>query len=391
MYRGRVDVTVIVAVFNTMPYLRECLDSLVSQSIGRSRMQAIVVDDGSTDGSGAVLDEYAAQHPDLFTVIHQENSGGPAGPSNRALEKAVGRYVYFLGADDYLGPEALERLVVFADEHGSDIVLGKVVGVSGRFIRQRLFASNRPEVDLYGPDLRWSLANTNLYRRSLLEEHGIRYVEGLPFGSDQPFMLEACVRASRISVLGDYACYHAVDRKDRSNISYSTDYRERLRCIEFLLETVHRLVPAGPGRDTLLVRHFTWEVPSLLRLDLTNVPSDERDAVCAAAADLCERFLTDRTWKDLNAEARVLLHLARRGAVDALVQMVTASDHPPVHRTDDGDYVGYPGLEPSRPDPAYRLPSERAARDRLAAGAELVDHRSSGKRNRRLARLFGRK
>lgn len=380
------DVSVVVAVYNTMPYLRECLDSLVAQSIGQERLEVVTVDDGSTDGSGALLDEYAARHPHLFTVIHQENSGGPAGPSNRALDVAAGRYVYFLGADDHLGPEALERLVSFADEHDSDVVLGKVVGVHGRFIRQRLFSRTKPDVDLLGPDLRWSLANTNLFRRSLLEEHGIRYVEGLAFGSDQPFMLEACVRASRISVLGDYTCYYAVDRHDRSNISYSTGYQERARCIRFLLETVDRLVPAGAGRDTLLVRHFTWEVPSLLRLDLPAVPAADRAAVVEEVARFCDDFLTEGTWKDLNAEARVLLHLTRHDRVDDLLAMVTASAQPPVHRTDHGSYVGYPGFDPEQPHPAYLLPSERAERDRLAAGAELIDHR------RRLTRLLrGRK
>lgn len=109
------DVTVSLAVYNTMPYLQETLDSLVGQSIGHDRLEVVAVDDGSTDGSGALLDDYASRYPDVFRVIHQDNSGGPAGPCNRALEVAQGRFVYFLGADDYLAPEALERMVGYAD------------------------------------------------------------------------------------------------------------------------------------------------------------------------------------------------------------------------------------------------------------------------------------
>src|SRR5690348_1468184 len=108
------DVTVVVAVYNTMPYLQACLSSLVEQSIGQERLQVVAVDDGSTDGSSELLDRFAASHPSLFEVVHQSNSGGPAQPSNRALELAKGRYVYFLGADDHLGTEALERMVDFA-------------------------------------------------------------------------------------------------------------------------------------------------------------------------------------------------------------------------------------------------------------------------------------
>lgn len=102
-------VTVVVAVYNTMPYLTRCLESLVAQTIGAGQLEVIAVDDGSTDGGGAELDRFARLHPDIFTVLHQPNSGGPAVPSNRALDQANGRYVFFLGADDYLGPEALEE------------------------------------------------------------------------------------------------------------------------------------------------------------------------------------------------------------------------------------------------------------------------------------------
>ena len=110
------DATVVVAVYNTMPYLTECLRSLSRQTIGLDRLQVITVDDGSTDGGGAELDRWAERYPGAFTVLHQANSGGPAAPSNRALEIATGRYLFFLGADDHLGEEALERLVRAADE-----------------------------------------------------------------------------------------------------------------------------------------------------------------------------------------------------------------------------------------------------------------------------------
>ena len=74
------DVTVIIPVYNTMPYLTACLQSMVDQTIGADRMEVVAVDDGSTDGSGEELERFAADHPGLFTVLHQENSGGPAGP-----------------------------------------------------------------------------------------------------------------------------------------------------------------------------------------------------------------------------------------------------------------------------------------------------------------------
>lgn len=360
------DVTVSLAVYNTMPYLKETLDSLVAQSIGHDRLEVVAVDDGSTDGSGALLDEYAERHPDVFRVIHQENSGGPAGPCNRALDVAQGRFVYFLGADDYLAPEALERMVAYADEHGSDIVMGRVVGVNGRFIRQQIFRRNEPDLARYGPDLRWSLFNANLYRRELIERLGLRYVEGLSFGSDQPFMLEAVVNASKISVLADYTCYYTVDRHERTNISYSTPYAERLRCIEVLVSTAARLVPEGVPRDTILVRHFTWEIPSLLRQGFRDLPASFEQVV-RDVASFVERYGDDAIFEQLRVVPRVLLRLAARGEVDQLREMLAedAPEHPVMVVGTDGVYVDYPGFTYADPDPAYRLSDQRGFRDRL--------------------------
>jgi glycosyltransferase involved in cell wall biosynthesis len=361
------DVTVSLAVYNTMPYLQQTLDSLVAQSIGHGRLEVVAVDDGSTDGSGELLDAYAAGHPDLFRVVHQENSGGPAGPCNRALDAAHGRFVYFLGADDHLGPEALERMVDYADEHDADIVMGRVVGVNGRDIRQAVFRRNDPDLDRYGPELRWSLANTNLYRRSLLERIGLRYVEGLPFGSDQPFMLEAVVHASRIAVLADYTCYYAVDRHERTNISYSTSYAERLRCIEVLVSTAARLVPEGRPRDTMLVRHFTWEVPSLLRQGFRELP-ESFEQVVADVASFADRYGNDAIFAELRVVPRVLLRLAALGRVDLLRQMLAedAPQHPRLVVGEAGVYVDYPGFCPRDPEPTYLLPDQRGFRDRFA-------------------------
>ena len=369
------DVTVSLAVYNTMPYLRETLDSLVAQTIGHDRLEVVAVDDGSTDGSGELLDSYAERYPSFFRVIHQENSGGPAGPCNRALDVATGRFVYFLGADDYLADEALERMVAYADQHDSDIVMGRVVGVNGRFIRQGVFRRNDPDLDRYGSELRWSLANTNLYRRSLIERIGLRYIEGLPFGSDQPFMLEAAVNASRISVLADCTCYYAVDRHERTNISYSTPYAERLRCIDVLVSTAARVVPEGKPRDTILVRHFSWEIPSLLRQGYEEGGSDGLERACADVRTFLERYGDDAILAELKVQPRVLLRLAAQADCASLGMMFAPdfAEHPALVVRPSGVYVDLPGFSATEPDPAYRIPDQQALRNRLSGALETVE------------------
>jgi glycosyltransferase involved in cell wall biosynthesis len=366
-------VTVVVAVYNTMPYLERCLSSLAEQSIGHDRLEVVAVDDGSTDGSGEVLDRYAARYPSVFTVIHQENSGGPAAPSNRALDVAGGRYVYFLGADDHLAPEALERMVAFADEHGSDVVVGRMEGVNGRFVARGLFGSDQADVDLYGPHLRWQLSNTKLFNRELIEKLGLRYREDMAFGSDQPFTLTACVHARRISVLSSYTCYYAVKREDSSNMSYRTPYVDRLGCIREMMRAVADLVPAGRPRDTLLTRHFAWEIPRLLRPELLERPVAEQREVCAAVRAIADEWLNDAILDSLSVSSRVRLSAAVREDVDLLAAVVRddADERLPVHLDGGEAFARYSGFRSSDlPDSLFRL-APGGVTQRLSAGVRV--------------------
>ena len=109
------EVTIIVPVCNAAPYLRRCLDSLLAQTL--DEIEIICVDDGSTDGSGEILDSYGSS----ITVLHLPNSGTVIA-RKRGVENARGRYVFFVDADDELAPEACEKAVAAADRLGCDIL-----------------------------------------------------------------------------------------------------------------------------------------------------------------------------------------------------------------------------------------------------------------------------
>ncbi|MEV1147262.1 glycosyltransferase [Micromonospora sp. NPDC049799] len=341
------DVSVVVAVYNTMPYLTRCLASLVDQTIGLDRLQVVAVDDGSTDRSGAELDRFAARHPGVFTVLHQPNSGGPAGPFNRGLDVATGRYVFFVGADDHLGRDALRRLVEAADEWRSDVVLGKVVGVNSRHIYQDIFARTEPDLDLFDSPLPRSLANTKLFRRELLERHRIRYPESMPIGSDLPFTLEACYRARRISVLADYEYYHAVRRFSGTNITYLSRHADRLRTVEATTAFVADLIAPGKQRDAVLARRFDHEIAKLLEDDLLRLDRETQQLVHAGVGRLVAAYLTDDIALQLNAETRIRFALTRDGTLDDLLAVIRQDARTGVPATVvDGDrrYAAYPGF-----------------------------------------------
>ena len=109
--------SVIMPVYNVARFLEEALDSIVQQTIGFDTIQVILVDDGSTDESGAICDRFKQKYPAQTTVIHKEN-GGQASARNVGLTYARGKYVSMPDPDDKLGRNALEKAAGFLDQRG---------------------------------------------------------------------------------------------------------------------------------------------------------------------------------------------------------------------------------------------------------------------------------
>lgn len=108
--------SVIMPVYNVSEYLEEALDSIVHQTIGFDKIQVILVDDGSTDGSSALCDRFKQKYSEQTTVIHKEN-GGQASARNIALPYVKGKYISMPDPDDLLDKDALEKAWRFLDEH----------------------------------------------------------------------------------------------------------------------------------------------------------------------------------------------------------------------------------------------------------------------------------
>jgi poly(ribitol-phosphate) beta-N-acetylglucosaminyltransferase len=340
-------VSVIIPVYNTMPYLTACLDSLVNQSIGLDRLQIITVDDGSTDGSSEVLNQYALRHPGSFLVIHQANSGSPAGPCNRGLDLATGQFVFFIGADDYLGSEALERLVRAAALWESDVIYGRMVGKGGRYVDQRMFHSSRRDVTFLGSDLAYTLSNAKLFRRSLLEDHGIRYALDLRVGSDQPFTVAALLKSRRTSVLSSYESYYAVRRADGSNITYSEHWSTRLSDVTALIDHLADLVEEGEVRDALLERHFSWDLSKLLLNELKELQDHESQALTRGVSALASRYLTAGLSRRLKPKTRLPIRLAQANNLDTLRRVIDYQSKealPPLVLSAHRVFEGAPGF-----------------------------------------------
>ena len=113
------EVSLILPVFNTGPYLRECLDSAVGQTL--RDLEILCVDDGSTDGSPEILQEYAGRFTNISVITHPENRSLLQARKSGAL-RASGEYVMFLDSDDTLAPDACEKAYAAIREAGADVL-----------------------------------------------------------------------------------------------------------------------------------------------------------------------------------------------------------------------------------------------------------------------------
>ena len=122
----RFKFSVVTAVYNVEPYLAEAIESILTQDIGfEESVEIILVDDGSTDRSGAICDEYQQKFPDNIKVIHKEN-GGASSARNEGIRHASGRFVSFMDADDKLTPETLSAVYDFFIQSENQIDLVSV-------------------------------------------------------------------------------------------------------------------------------------------------------------------------------------------------------------------------------------------------------------------------
>lgn len=124
-------VSVIIPVYNVENYLKQCVESVINQTY--KKIEILLVDDGSTDNSGSICEQYKNKDPRI-KVIHKKN-GGLSDARNTALDIASGDYVYFLDSDDYINLETFENSVELGIKYNADIVCSSLCGFYGDFAK----------------------------------------------------------------------------------------------------------------------------------------------------------------------------------------------------------------------------------------------------------------
>jgi len=322
MPAGEPLVSVIIPVYNVENFLRFTLDSTTNQGLEPGQMEIIAVDDGSTDKSGEILHEYAAEHEHI-KVLHQANSGGPGSPRNHGIEKARGKYLFFLDSDDELTKNALRDLVKVAESEGSDVVLGKGEGINGRVVPGPVFRATRLNADLIDDNVYRTLSPWKLFRKSLIDDGEIRFLETISVGEDQPFVARAYLRAKKISVLADRPYARLRARGDGTNVTSSArSLRDLLELAEAVIAVLAAESEPGRIRDGFLARPVKRQLRPLLQPQLLDLPDSEQLALLVALGDLLRPYYNDVVAGHLSGLDRVKMDLAISSDLDVLREII---------------------------------------------------------------------
>lgn len=244
---SRARVSIIIPVRDKRPFIATSIESVLNQSL--PSVEAIVVDDGSCDGSEKIVSEFAASDRRV-RAIRLAPSVGPSAARNHGLDQATGEFVLFLDADDWLERDAAEVLVAAADETGADLVRGDIAihlpnGVVDLALNIRIVGRPSTRRCLMFPDdfdLRdgvWGFT-AYLYRRSMLDEQMVRFDPGLWQDEDNAFLVSALI-ASNYVVVSDRTIYNY----RRSVTRGAPTYRELLAHLEGIRAMKASLVQAG--------------------------------------------------------------------------------------------------------------------------------------------------
>ena len=316
--------TVVVIAYNDAARLPVAVDSVLDQTL--HNLEIVIVDDASTDGTGDVARGIADKHPDrVRAIVLPENSGGCSVPRNTGIDAARAPFVMFLDSDDTLERHAAKNLLLAAERADADLVSGLCVrvNVTQNNRRTKWYPRLYIEAAVYGgirdaPELLFDTLCTNkLYRRSFLDDNGIRFPPGLHY-EDLLFTTEAYCSAQGIAVIpAEVYQWSVVEDAETASISNRREnianFRDRLtihrRIDEYL--AAHDHSDLKPVKD----RKFILQDLKLYLADLALREPEYRSEWIALASEYMQT-VSDDVILTVGPLASAAAFLVREGDLD---------------------------------------------------------------------------
>lgn len=236
--------SIIVPVYNLERYIRKCVDSCLAQ--GFDDYEILLVDDGSTDESSAILDSYAEKHPERIKVVHKEN-GGVSSARNVGIEQASGEWIWFVDGDDWIAPDCLAPI---AEQ------LRSKAGVLLNIDAELVYDTAIPPASVSIPPIEHKafvdIENSRgavwayWYKRHIIIDNGLRFNQEMKYLEDSCFALEYMQFCDREMILQAkvYAYYQRPD-----SAMHTMDHQKRALCMKQLIEACSRCAEHTEDRD----------------------------------------------------------------------------------------------------------------------------------------------
>lgn len=212
-------VTIIIPVYNAEQNIKTCLNSIINQEF--NDYEVICINDGSKDKSESIIKKFIKKNK-KFKLINKENSG-VSDTRNIGIEKAKGKYVLFVDADDYISKDYLSDLTNIAEQNSADIVISAYTEVQNNKERKKtIFEKNKtntfnitfPKENInYFSTYEFNPCWKQLIKKSLLIEENIRFNKNIKYGEDMLFSFECYVKSKKTIYEKNYGYYYYINNE----------------------------------------------------------------------------------------------------------------------------------------------------------------------------------
>lgn len=286
--------SIIVPVYNVENYLCQCLDSLLAQNL--SDYEIILVDDGSTDNSGTICDQYAALHS-VFQCVHKPNGGLPSA-RKYGFEASHGQYVTFVDSDDWVSSDMYCRMCQAIYDTQADVVVCDYIAAmpdreevcttpfsTGFYDKARLEREVYPFMLYSGVFYKYGLAPSlcnKIFRRKLLRRHLLHVPNDVVVGEDAMASYSCLLEADSVFILKEAFYYY---RSNAGSVSHQAMPSRRLQDNHKLFQTLHDVIDttAYPCMERQLDYYFVYQClltyPPVFR-NMTASPAVQKQIFC---------------------------------------------------------------------------------------------------------------
>ena len=240
--------TLAIPVYNMEQYLPRCMETMLAQTC--QEFELLLIDDGSTDGSGPMCDAYAAEYPDLIRVVHKEN-GGLSSARNAGIDAAKGDCIIFPDPDDWVEPDYVEKLLEYRQQHNADLVCtGYYVDTENSCVPAKLdmkpvtLSGTEAQKTLLLPPQMGGFAWNKLYRLDIIREHSLRFLDDVGITEDLDFAYRYLAFCRTVCFAPSARTYHYFQREGAATRSgFSKRKLDSLHTYEKIIDDCQRTMP----------------------------------------------------------------------------------------------------------------------------------------------------